>query len=41
MAAMDGHLFWALVSASIVDFEGEPAIFAAINDIYSAQAHGR
>lgn len=33
MAAMDGHLFWALVSASIVDFEGEPAIFAAINDI--------
>ncbi|MBU0593234.1 MAG: PAS domain S-box protein [Gammaproteobacteria bacterium] len=38
MAAMDGHIFWALVSASIVDFEGEPAIFAAINDI-SARKH--
>ncbi|GAO35201.1 hypothetical protein SCT_0585 [Sulfuricella sp. T08] len=33
MVTMDGHPFWALVSASIVDFENEPAIFAAINDI--------
>lgn len=33
MVTMDGHPFWALVSAAIVDFEHEPAIFAAINDI--------
>jgi PAS domain S-box-containing protein len=33
MRSMDGHPFWALVSASIVEFENEPAIFAAINDI--------
>lgn len=33
MLRMDGRPFLALVSASIVDFEGEPAIFAAINDI--------
>ncbi len=32
MLRMDGRPFWALVSASIVDFKGEPAIFAAIND---------
>lgn len=38
MLAMDGHPFWALVSAAIVDFEGEPAIFAAINDI-TARKH--
>ena len=25
--------FWALLSASVVEFEGEPAIFTAINDI--------
>lgn len=28
-----GRSFCALVSASVVEFEGEPAIFAAINDI--------
>ncbi len=33
MQTVDGHPFWALVSASIVEFEHEPAIFAAINDI--------
>ncbi|MBU1691070.1 MAG: PAS domain S-box protein, partial [Gammaproteobacteria bacterium] len=33
MVTMDGHPFWALVSAAIVDFENEPAVFAAINDI--------
>lgn len=33
MMTRDGRPFWALVSASIVDFEDEPAIFAAINDI--------
>jgi PAS domain S-box-containing protein len=38
MVTMDGHPFWALVSASIVDFEHEPVIFAAINDI-TARKH--
>ena len=33
MRSMDGRRFWALISASIVDFDNEPAIFAAINDI--------
>jgi len=33
MQTVDGKPFWALVSASIVDFENEPAVFAAINDI--------
>ena len=33
MLTRDGRPFWALVSASIVEFENEPAIFAAINDI--------
>lgn len=33
MLAMDGRPFWALVSAAIVDFAEEPAIFTAINDI--------
>jgi PAS domain S-box-containing protein len=33
MLTMNGQPFWALVSASIVDFDNEPAIFAAINDI--------
>jgi PAS domain S-box-containing protein len=33
MRTADGHPFWALVSAAIVEFENEPAIFTAINDI--------
>ncbi len=33
MLTADGHHFWALVSASVVDFNNEPAIFSAINDI--------
>jgi PAS domain S-box-containing protein len=33
MLTLDGQPFWALISASIVDWDGEPAIFAAINDI--------
>lgn len=33
MQTMAGRPFWALISASIVDFDNEPAIFAAINDI--------
>jgi PAS domain S-box-containing protein len=33
MRGVDGRCFWALVSASMVEFENEPAIFAAINDI--------
>ncbi|WP_051338781.1 PAS domain S-box protein [Sulfuricella denitrificans] len=33
MVTMDGRPFLALVSASIVNFEHEPAVFAAINDI--------
>ena len=33
MRSMDGHPFWALISASMVEFDHEPAIFAAINDI--------
>lgn len=35
MRRQDGSAFWALVSASIVEFDNEPAIFAAINDITS------
>ncbi|HSJ47779.1 MAG TPA: EAL domain-containing protein [Gammaproteobacteria bacterium] len=33
MVSTTGRVFCALISASIVEFEGEPAIFAAINDI--------
>src|SRR5690606_20201812 len=33
MVSTTGRVFCALVSASVVEFEGEPAIFAAINDI--------
>ncbi|MBU3907875.1 MAG: PAS domain S-box protein [Gammaproteobacteria bacterium] len=33
MLTADGRPFWALVSASVVDFDNEPAIFSAINDI--------
>ncbi len=33
MRTADGQPFWALVSASVVEFENEPAIFTAINDI--------
>lgn len=33
MLTADGVPFWALVSASIVEFDNEPAIFTAINDI--------
>ena len=33
MLTADGQPFWALVSASIVEFDNEPAIFTAINDI--------
>ncbi|MHB1051469.1 MAG: PAS domain S-box protein [Thiobacillus sp.] len=33
MKTADGRPFWALVSASIVAFDNEPAIFTAINDI--------
>ena len=33
MRTADGRPFWALVSAAIVEFENEPAIFTAINDI--------
>lgn len=33
MLTADGRPFWALVSASIVEFDNEPAIFTAINDI--------
>lgn len=33
MRTADGRPFWALVSASIVEFDNEPTIFAAINDI--------
>ncbi|NDP47611.1 MAG: PAS domain S-box protein [Sulfuriferula multivorans] len=33
MRTADGRPFWALVSASIVEFDHEPAIFTAINDI--------
>jgi PAS domain S-box-containing protein len=35
MRRSDGQPFWALVSASIVEFDNEPAIFASINDITS------
>ncbi len=33
MRSADGRAFWALVSASVVAFDDEPTIFAAINDI--------
>lgn len=33
MQTLSGQPFWAQVSASIVEFDHEPAIFAAINDI--------
>lgn len=33
MLTSAGRPFWALVSASVVDFGNEPAIFSAINDI--------
>ncbi|MFW2374594.1 MAG: EAL domain-containing protein [Gammaproteobacteria bacterium] len=33
MLDVHGQPFWSLLSASIVEFEHEPAIFAAINDI--------
>lgn len=33
MVSTTGRVFCALVSATVVEFEGEPAIFAAINDI--------
>lgn len=33
MRRQDGRGFWALLSASLVEFDREPAIFAAINDI--------
>lgn len=33
MRTAAGRPFWALVSASIVEFDSEPAIFTAINDI--------
>ncbi|MBT9591412.1 MAG: PAS domain S-box protein [Thiobacillus sp.] len=33
MRTAAGRPFWALVSASIVEFDNEPAIFTAINDI--------
>ncbi len=35
MLTAQGVPFWALVSASIVEFDNEPAIFTAINDISS------
>ena len=33
LLAADGTPFWAQLSAAIIDFEGEPAIFSSINDI--------
>ncbi len=33
LATLGGQPFWALVSAAIIEYEDEPAIFAAINDI--------
>ncbi len=33
MRGSQGRAFWALISASTVDYNGEPTIFAAINDI--------
>lgn len=33
LRAGDGHTFWAQLSAAIIEFEGEPAIFTSINDI--------
>ena len=35
LLAADGTPFWAQLSAAIIDFEGEPAIFSSINDISS------
>ena len=33
LRAGDGHTFWAQLSAAIIEFESEPAIFTSINDI--------
>ncbi len=33
LRAADGTPFWAQISATIIEFEGEPAIFSSINDI--------
>lgn len=33
LRGMDGMPFWAQLSAAIIEFEGEPAIFSSINDI--------
>ena len=33
LRATDGTFLWAQVSAAIIEFEGEPAIFSSINDI--------
>lgn len=33
LCAADGTPFWAQISAAIIEFEGEPAIFSSINDI--------
>lgn len=33
LRAADGLLFWAQISAAVIEFEGEPAIFSSINDI--------
>lgn len=38
MRTAGGAPFWALVSASIVEFDNEPAIFTAINDISARKA---
>lgn len=33
LCAAEGETFWAQLSAAIIEFEGEPAIFSSINDI--------
>jgi PAS domain S-box-containing protein len=33
MKRPDGHHFWALINASIADYEGTPALLSAFNDI--------
>ncbi|HWR78088.1 MAG TPA: PAS domain S-box protein [Thiobacillus sp.] len=33
LRAADGAPFWAQISAALIEFEGEPAIFSSINDI--------
>lgn len=33
LRSVEGTPFWAQISASIIEFEGEPAIFSSINDI--------